>query len=246
MSEKKSVIYRKDYRPPDFWVKSVDLAFLIQPDHTEVKARMVMVKNHETTSHELFLDGVDLELKSIKIDGRTLTDADYEVTAKGLILNNLAALPHDYFELSTTVTIYPHKNTALEGLYQSGQFFLTQCEAEGFRKITYYLDRPDVLAPFTVTIVANQSQYPVLLSNGNRMHKGPLSGGRHYAKWVDPHPKPSYLFALVADSAVYCTGRQKPKFTYHVGPVKVCRVAWLLAMGFGTRNTRLMKYEAMV
>ena len=164
---------------------------------------MVMVKNHETTSHELFLDGVDLELKSIKIDGRTLTDADYEVTAKGLILNNLAALPHDYFELSTTVTIYPHKNTALEGLYQSGQFFLTQCEAEGFRKITYYLDRPDVLAPFTVTIVANQSQYPVLLSNGNRMHKGPLSGGRHYAKWVDPHPKPSYLFALVAGDLAY-------------------------------------------
>ncbi len=194
MSSQKNIIYRKDYLAPNYWVKSVDLAFLVEPEHTLVKARIRMEKNELAQGNEVFLDGVDLELKSIQIDGTELADNSYELSDNGLLLTNV---PHD-FELKTTVKIYPAKNTALEGLYQSGQFFLTQCEAEGFRKITYYLDRPDVLAPFMVTIVADKLKYPLLLSNGNPLSAGDLGGGKHYAKWMDPHPKPSYLFALVA------------------------------------------------
>lgn len=194
MSSKKQIIYRKDYQAPNYSVKSVDLAFIIEPKYAIVKARIYMVQNTESKNNDVFLNGVDLELKAIKVDGVDLNADAFELSDKGLKLQNLP----DEFELRTTVKIYPAKNTALEGLYQSGQFFLTQCEAEGFRKITYYLDRPDVLAPFMVTIVADKQKYPVLLSNGNPMLEGDLEDGKHYAKWIDPHPKPSYLFALVA------------------------------------------------
>lgn len=194
MSSQKQIIYRKDYQAPNYWVKSADLAFLVEDDHVIVKARIKFERNTELNDNDLFLNGVDLELQSIQINNTELNSEDYGLSHDGLFLTGLA----DDFELKTTVKIYPAKNTALEGLYQSGQFYLTQCEAEGFRKITYYLDRPDVLAPFMVTIVANKDLYPVLLSNGNPQSSGDLSGGKHYAKWLDPHPKPSYLFALVA------------------------------------------------
>ncbi len=194
MSIQKEVIYRKDYKQPNYLVKSVDLAFMIEPEFVLVKARIGMWKNVGWAKNEVFLNGVDLELQKLEVNGVELSQGTFELSDTGLKLKNVP----EEFELKTTVKIYPKKNTALEGLYQSGQFFLTQCEAEGFRKITYYLDRPDVLAPYMVTVIADKKKYPVLLSNGNPLSKGDLTGGRHYAKWVDPHPKPSYLFALVA------------------------------------------------
>jgi aminopeptidase N len=194
MSSSKQVIYRKDYQQPNYWVQAVDLAFVVDTSHTLVTTRIQFVKNRNQTGDDMFLDGKDLELLSIAIDGQKLSKADYELSSTGLLLKQLS----DEFELVTKVKIYPHKNTALEGLYQSGEFFLTQCEAEGFRKITYYPDRPDVLAKFTVTIIADKTTYPMLLSNGNQLATGELADGRHYSKWFDPHPKPSYLFALVA------------------------------------------------
>ena len=194
----KTTHYRKDYQQPNYWVQDVDLAFLIEPDHTLVKARINFKKRAGADNH-LSLNGVDLNLVSIKVNSRTLDMGEYQVDGTHLHLSDLP----DQFLLQTEVKIFPHQNTALEGLYQSGAFFLTQCEAEGFRKITYYLDRPDVLAPFTVTIVADRNKYPVLLSNGNALMQGQLSGGKHYAKWQDPHPKPSYLFALVAGDLAY-------------------------------------------
>jgi aminopeptidase N len=194
MSVSKQIIHRKDYQQPAYWVRAVDLAFLVNQQDTLVKARMRFEKNQQVSSQDLYLDGVGLNLLKIAIDGRELTADEYTLSDRGLLISDAP----DEFELSTEVNIYPAKNTALEGLYQSGDFFLTQCEAEGFRKITYYPDRPDVLAPFTVTIVADQARYPVLLSNGNQISAGQLADGRHYTKWLDPHPKPSYLFALVA------------------------------------------------
>lgn len=199
MNEKKITYYRKDYQQPTFWVKSVDLAFMIEPEHTIVKATINFSKNPNGISNRLRLNGVDLELLELKVDGKKLSHTDYELNREELILDDMP----ERFQLQSKVKIYPSTNTALEGLYQSGEFFLTQCEAQGFRKITFYPDRPDVLAPFTVTIIADRHRYPVLLSNGNHLMDGKLSSGRHYVKWQDPHPKPSYLFALVAGDLEY-------------------------------------------
>ncbi len=198
MSEEKQTHYRKDYKPPNYWVEQVDLAFIIEAERTTVKSKLRLYRNSHS-NNQLSLDGIDLELKKILINGQSLSSNSFEVNEKQLHLHDLP----DMFELQTEVVIYPNRNTELEGLYQSGDSFLTQCEAEGFRKITYYLDRPDVLAPFTVTIVANKQAYPVLLSNGNFLASGTLSEGRHYVKWQDPHPKPCYLFALVAGRLEY-------------------------------------------
>jgi len=193
-SESNQVIYRKDYTQPNYWVDSVNLALMIEPDFTLVKSKIVFKQNHDIGENTLILNGVDIELLSVVIDGKKLSSEAYIIDDESLTINNVP----DTFELQVENKIYPSKNTALEGLYQSGDFFLTQCEAEGFRKITYYPDRPDVMAPFDVTLVANKEEYPVLLSNGNHISSGDLSNGKHYAKWTDPHPKPSYLFATVA------------------------------------------------
>ncbi len=199
MSQTKKEISRHDYQPPNFWVRWVDLAFMVRADHTVVKARILFKHNPATSARNLFLNGEQLSLQKLSIDGQPLALDDYEITAEGLSLSDLP----EQFELRSEVKIYPSENTALEGLYQSGQFFLSQCEAQGFRRITYYPDRPDVLAPFAVTIIANKINYPVLLSNGNQVAAGELSHNRHYVKWVDPHPKPSYLFAMVAGDLAY-------------------------------------------
>ncbi|TDR20845.1 aminopeptidase N [Marinicella litoralis] len=199
MSSSKEVIYRKDYQEPNYVVKSVDLAFVVEAESTLVTARIQFEVNPKQDKNELFLNGVDLELVSIELNQQQLNANKYDLNERGLSLHDLP----DAFELKTVVKIYPSQNTALEGLYQSGNFFLTQCEAEGFRKITFYPDRPDVLAKFTVTIVADKEKYPVLLSNGNKISSGDLNDGRHYCKWLDPHPKPSYLFALVAGDLDY-------------------------------------------
>jgi aminopeptidase N len=193
------VIYRKDYQPPNYWVKTMNLALMIEPEFTLVKSRIRFDINPAIANNTLELNGVDLELMRITIDGRKLDESEYTVDDELLVINDVP----EEFELQVENKIYPSKNTALEGLYQSGEFFLTQCEAEGFRKITYYPDRPDVMAPFEVTLVADQEKYPVLLSNGNLIHSGVLSNGKHYAKWSDPHPKPSYLFATVAGKLSY-------------------------------------------
>ncbi|WP_395374301.1 aminopeptidase N [Marinicella sp. W31] len=195
----KSVVYRKDYREPTFWVKKVDLAFVIGQAGTAVKSRIEFYRNTNRNMQTLELDGTELELKSIHMDDRLLTDDEYEVQGEKLLIHQCP----DTFVLTVENRIRPDANTQLEGLYRSGDFLLTQCEAEGFRKITYYPDRPDVLAPFDVTVIADKNKYPVLLSNGNPVNSGELKDGRHYIKWHDPHPKPSYLFALVAGDLHY-------------------------------------------
>ncbi len=193
------IIYRKDYQKPRFMVQSVNLGFMIEPHYTLVKSKIQFSKHPDCVENTLELNGVDIELLKILIDGEMLDDKDYVIDAETL---TIAQVP-DNFELQIENKIYPSKNKALEGLYQSGEFFLTQCEAEGFRKITYYPDRPDVMAPFEVTLIANKEKYPVLLSNGNLINSGELKNGKHYARWSDPHPKPSYLFALVAGDLEY-------------------------------------------
>ena len=197
--ENNPVIYRKDYKPPNFLVKSVSLGFLIEPDFTNVKSKILFFRHPDSNNNQLELNGVDLELIGLAINGRMLETSEYAIDEETL---KIFEVPEE-FELQVENKIYPSQNTALEGLYQSGNFFLTQCEAEGFRKITYYPDRPDVMAPFDVTLVANKEQYPVLLANGNLVSSGELSNGKHYARWSDPHPKSSYLFAIVAGELSY-------------------------------------------
>ncbi len=192
-SEQNRVIFRKDYQQPNYWVQSVSLGFLIEPSFTVVRSK-INFKHNAPKQSKLVLNGVDIDLMKISIDGKTLDKADYVIDDESLTIENTPEI----FELQVENKIYPSKNTALEGLYQSGDFFLTQCEAEGFRKITYYPDRPDVMAPFEVTLIADKGKYPVLLSNGNLVHSGDLKNGKHFARWSDPHPKPSYLFAIVA------------------------------------------------
>ncbi len=179
-----------DYRPFPFVVERTDLAFDLQPSATRVRARLEIVRTGEGP---LVLDGVRLKLLSAAIDGRVLTPDDHLLTPETL---TIAATP-DRFVLETEVEIDPAANTALEGLYMSGGRFCTQCEAEGFRKITYYPDRPDVLSRFTVRVEADRT-YERLLSNGNLVEHGDAGQGRRFAVWEDPFPKPAYLFALVA------------------------------------------------
>ena len=191
-------IHLKDYQQPSFWVDTVDLAFDLEDDHALVTATVLYQRNNDSTLDTLELLGEELELQSISINGYALSTNDYTLDDEGLALTDLA----DEFTLEIVTKIYPQKNTSLEGLYQSSGNFCTQCEAQGFRKITYFLDRPDVMGVFTTTIRADKKSIPVMLSNGNLIDSGDLSGegqkGKHFAKWQDPHKKPAYLFALVA------------------------------------------------
>lgn len=183
--------YRKDYTPADFTITDLHLTFNLDDEKTRVNA-VSKVKRQQPTDASLELSGEGLELINILVDGKSWTD--YELTETGLTIHQLP----DEFQLSIENVINPSANTALEGLYKSGGAFCTQCEAEGFRCITYFLDRPDVLATYTTTIIADKENYPYLLSNGNKIKQGDLEDGKHWVTWVDPHPKPSYLFALVA------------------------------------------------
>ncbi len=189
-------IRREDYTPPSYGISSVNLEFDLTPTGTEViaKLRFQPWKN-ESVGQKLRLDGEDLNLLEIAVDDDQLTESDYIVDSEGLTL--LSPPTHD-FTLSTRVAISPQENTRLEGLYLSNGIYCTQCEAEGFRRITYFLDRPDVMASYEVEIRAPKAEAPVLLSNGDLIASGDLSDGRHFARWRDPHKKPSYLFALVA------------------------------------------------
>lgn len=189
-------IYLKDYQPPAFLVDHLDLSFRIHDDRTEVVSRAQYRRNPEGRG-PLRLNGEHLKLMSLRIDDADY--ADYETDDVSLTLNP----PSDAFLLEVTTEIDPASNTRLEGLYQSGGNWCTQCEAEGFRTITYYQDRPDVLTTFTTRIEADRDKCPVLLSNGNLLSEGKLADNRHFTLWNDPFPKPCYLFALVAGDLVH-------------------------------------------
>jgi aminopeptidase N len=188
-------ISRKDYRPPAYFIDTVRLRFELDPRATVVEAELAVRRNPAVEGNPaLVLDGEDLQLQSIAIDGQPLAAERYAIVDRTLRIDDVPAA----FVLTTKVQIDPTANTELSGLYLSGDALCTQCEAEGFRRITYFPDRPDVMARYTTTIVADREHYPVLLSNGNRTEEGTTDDGRRFVTWVDPHPKPSYLFALVA------------------------------------------------
>ncbi|WP_069863793.1 aminopeptidase N [Pseudomonas citronellolis] len=195
-TDQPKVIYLKDYQAPEYLIDETNLTFELYEDHTLVHAQLVMRRNPERGEGlpPLVLDGQQLELQWVALDDRVLDEGDYQLDENHLTLQPTAK----QFTVDSTVRIHPEKNTALEGLYKSGKMFCTQCEAEGFRKITYYLDRPDVMSSFTTTVSAEQHKYPVLLSNGNPVASGSEEDGRHWATWQDPFKKPAYLFALVA------------------------------------------------
>jgi len=190
------VVHREDYTAPAYWIRSVDLAFDLDPAKTIVTSRMQVERNTAREVQPLVLHGEQLNLMRVLANGESVSFRHEEGT---LVIDNP---PGDAFTLEVRNTCCPDKNTQLSGLYTSGGGFFTQCEAEGFRRITYFLDRPDVMAVYTVTLRANKALYPVLLANGNLLEQGDLDNGRHFAKWHDPFPKPSYLFALVAADLV--------------------------------------------
>ncbi|WP_422460702.1 MULTISPECIES: aminopeptidase N [unclassified Endozoicomonas] len=202
-------IYLKDYQAPDYWIDQTNLTFDLFEDHAMVTSVLSIRRNPDNPSAsaaenarenmlpELVLVGDDLELLSLEIDDQPFTDFREE---DGFLR---IASPTEAFTLKTVCRIKPQENTSLEGLYKSNGMFCTQCEAEGFRKITYYLDRPDVMSRFITRITADKAAYPVLLSNGNDIERGELDHGRHFVTWEDPFKKPSYLFALVAGNLQY-------------------------------------------
>jgi len=199
-------IYLKDYQPPSYLIESVDLEFTLSEDHTIVNAVLEVRKQ---TDSPLVLDGKELELLSVSINEIPLSEDQYCVEDDSL---TIFQCPDD-FGLRIETRIYPGKNLSLEGLYQSSGNFCTQCEAQGFRKITYYPDRPDVMATFRVKIIADRDLYPVLLSNGNKVNTGTLDNNLHWVEWHDPYKKPCYLFALVAGKLEYI----EDKFTTMTG-----------------------------
>ena len=224
-------VYLKDYTPPAFLVSTVDLDVDIHEPYTHVRAVLRVRRNPSARgTSPLVLDGDELDLEWVKIDERTLTRDEYRTDAEHLSIERVP----DAFTLETCVRILPAQNTKLMGLYASKDGLFTQCEAEGFRRITYFLDRPDVMARYTTTIHAERARYPDLLSNGNLVGEGEEHDGRHWAKWDDPFPKPSYLFAMVAakldkleDSFVTASGR-KVTLAIYVEPGKLDQCAFAM------------------
>ena len=208
-TEEPRAIHLADYQAPEFRIHTVHLDFVLEPEATRVTSRLEIER--QSGNGPLVLQGEDQKLLSMTLDGRVLSASDYLLDDKSLSIGKIPAK----FTLEIVSEINPAANTALEGLFLSSGMFCTQCEPEGFRRITYFLDRPDNLSVFTVRIEAAKEQYPVLLSNGNRMETGELPDGHHFAVWHDPFPKPSYLFALVAgdlgsihDHFITMTGRR--------------------------------------
>ncbi|MGJ7914407.1 aminopeptidase N [Massilia sp. LXY-6] len=187
-------IYRKDYTAPGYLIDTVELGFDLDPARTIVANRLTLRRNPDSGRRDIELVGEDIELVAIRLNGKTLDEGAYVI--EGSVLRIPDAPETATLEIETICV--PESNTTLSGLYVSNGNFYTQCEAEGFRRITYFPDRPDVMAKYTVMLRADKDKYPVLLSNGNLVEEGELPGGRHYAKWEDPFKKPSYLFALVA------------------------------------------------
>jgi len=194
-----TAIHRADYTAPAFWIDTVELCFDLDPAKTRVLNKMRLRRNPDVPAQALRLDGEELNLARVLVNGQ---GASFRIEDSQLVLENLPGVDDGAFDLEIFTTCAPIKNTKLMGLFVSNDTFFTQCEAEGFRRITYFLDRPDVMATYTVVLRADQAKYPVLLSNGNLVDHGPLDDGRHFAKWEDPFRKPAYLFALVAGQLV--------------------------------------------
>ena len=231
-TEEPRTIALKDYRPPAYRISEVSLTFVLDPATTRVTSVMKLARSG--AAEPLVLNGEHVQLVSVSLDGRKLAAGEYRVDAETLTIETLP----EHFTLEVVTEISPANNTALEGLYVSKGIFCTQCEAEGFRRITYFLDRPDVLAVYTTRIEASKRDYPVLLSNGNLIDSGDLANGRHFVVWNDPFPKPCYLFALVAgdlgvlkdtyvrssgkpvDLRIYVEHGNEPKVTYAMDSLK--------------------------
>ena len=193
-------ILLKDYSEPDFWVEEVNLNVQIYDDHTIVENRSLYVKNENTNGFDLTLFGEEMELLACEINGNKVEPENMSDTQIEFFQLD------SRFELTTKVKILPEANHSGEGFYRSGESLCTQCEAEGFRRITYHQDRPDVMSRYTTRLEADKKRYPFLLSNGDKVDEGELSEGRHFAEWRDPHHKPSYLFAMVAGNLERVTG----------------------------------------
>ena len=226
------VKYRKDYLPSQYLIKTTNLNFQLFEDFVVVESKLTIEANPLSSNDSLaplVLDGIELELLELKVNQRILSPSEYQVGSEHLIIKTVS----DSFIVETKVKIYPAKNTSLEGLYLSNGKFCTQCEAEGFRKITYYIDRPEIMSEFSVSLEADQSKYPMLLSNGNHIATKDLGNGRHVANWHDPFLKPSYLFALVAgdfdcldDQFITMSGRNvELKLFVEKGKLDQCRFA---------------------
>jgi aminopeptidase N len=235
-TENEHTIFLKDYAPTPYRIVAVDMDFKITEAVTRVRTQMTIEPRPETApGTSLVLDGDGLTLESIAIDGLPMMLSDYATDDNGL---TVVEPPFRRFVLETEVNLTPETNTKLMGLYRSSGTWCTQCEPEGFRRITYYLDRPDILAPFKVRITAPRDVAPVLLSNGNLIDKGDAGDGTHFALWEDPFPKPAYLFALVAgdlgsitdtfttmsgrkvDLAIYCTHGKEAECAYAMDSLK--------------------------
>ena len=207
-------IYLKDYQVPEFLIDKTSLVFDLQDEYCRVSSTLSIRRNPESSqsSGPLFLHGgMELDLQQVQVDNQIVTEKDYRRTDEGLVINQVP----DSCVIRIEVLIKPHLNTTMMGLYKSRTMYCTQCEAEGFRNITFYLDRPDVMSEFTTKLIADKQQFPILLSNGNAIDQGELEGNRHFATWHDPFKKPAYLFALVAgnlsvveDSFTTCTNRE--------------------------------------
>jgi aminopeptidase N len=234
------VTYLKDYAPPAYLIDAVDLDFELAEDHARVRSRLSLRRNPKgiVAGAPLRLDAEELEFESATLDGKALGPGDYTLDASSLTLTRVP----DRFTLETACRIFPHRNTTLMGLYAAESGLFTQCEAEGFRRITYFIDRPDVMAKYTVTIHGDRDKHPALLSNGNLVASGEEAGGRHWARWQDPFPKPSYLFAMVAarldrldDEFVTRSGR-RVRLAIYVDPGKLDQCGF--AMGALKRAMR--------
>ncbi|HEY6095395.1 MAG TPA: aminopeptidase N [Gallionellaceae bacterium] len=217
-SKTPATIYRHDYTAPSYWVDTVEMGFDLDPAATRVATRLTLRRNPKAKHHAIELLGDGPKLVALRMNGQELKKRDYTLADGKLTIPNAP----DEVTLEIETLVQPEKNTSLMGLYVSSGSFFTQCEAEGFRKITWFPDRPDVMAKYTVMLRADKKKYPVLLSNGNLIEQGDLPRGRHYAKWEDPFPKPSYLFALVAGKLV-C---QEEKFRLDSGR-KVLLQVWV-------------------
>ena len=219
--------YLKDYRPPAYLIATVALDIDIQRDATVVRAVLDVSRNPVTDgAAPLVLHGDGLDLVSVAVDGRALTASEYDLDSTHLTIAQVPAR----FTLTTVVRVHPEQNTQLMGLYASQDGYFTQCEAEGFRRITFFIDRPDVMSRYTTVIHAERARFPLLLSNGNLDGSGDEADGRHWARWVDPFPKPCYLFALVAarlderdNDFLTCSGRTvKLKLFVEPGKLDQC------------------------
>jgi aminopeptidase N len=234
MKTDSTAVHLRDYRPPDYAIETVDLDFALDPVRTQVTSRLkVRRRNPEATALELM--GDELALLEVRLNGVPLSTAHYAASPAGLTIKDPPATP---FELTVVTEINPTANTKLMGLYRSRTTFCTQCEAEGFRRITYFIDRPDVLSVYTTRIEADKALAPVLLSNGDLVKRGDLAGGRHFAVWHDPFPKPAYLFAMVAGDLgvlrdrfttasgkqvalnIYCEHGREPRTAYAMESLK--------------------------